>query len=280
MVTRLNGIALDGSEPVPRALTITTLAIGLPLWALAAWLAWGEIAFIRATVAVPGQVVGMADTATVQSDGRRTNPTYAPVFTFTTRDGTPMRLVSPVSSNPPCCEVGEAVSVRYPPADPTRARIVSLRDSWIMPAMLGIFGLFFVGPGLMAARAHRTWLREAAMPEASRPRRSRLTPPEGPPPPGISLPVPLVGLRRSETRYGPRWYVQARWTNPQGGEDRLFESEDLPFDPTLQMRDMDRVRVIFQPSKRGSPYRMDLSFLRDPEQHPDAMRPAGPEHGG
>jgi hypothetical protein len=66
-------------------------------------------------------------------------------------------------------------------------------------------------------------------------------------------------------RDGPRWVIQARWTDPRSGVARLFESEPLPFDPVPQMRDMTMVQVRFDPSRPDDPYWMDLSFLRAPD---------------
>ena len=64
-----------------------------------------------------------------------------------------MRVLSPVSSDPPCCVVGDDIRVRFPPAAPEQARIVSLLDAWLWPGVLTLFGSLFAWPGLMVLRA-------------------------------------------------------------------------------------------------------------------------------
>lgn len=274
MTTRINGIAMDGSEAVGRSLPATLLAIGAVFLLGAGAITWFEVAFIRASVAVPGQVVDM----------RVTSGGSSPIFTFTTRDGVAMRVVSRVVSTPPCCDVGEAVTVRYRPATPRDASIVSLQDSWLWVGVLGGFGLLWFIPGLIALRAHLIHRRRpaeavaAATPHRRRPGKGATAvalpagvvvaqhAPASPP-----IPLPLAGLRRAETPAGPRWFVQARWTD-DAGRERIFESIPLPFDPVPQMRRMSSVNVIFDPGDPNGAHAMDLSFLAAPAPHDAGFR--------
>jgi hypothetical protein len=251
-VTRLNGVALDGSEPVERSLPLTLLGIGIAFLLGAVAMAWPQLAFRFGTTTAPGRVVDM----------RVTSGGSAPVFTFTPAGGPEMRVVSPIVSDPPCCRVGEVVTVRYRPEDPRRARIASLQDDWLWPGILGGFALLWLLPGLMALRARRIHLRGGA---AASPGREEAPTAPATPPPGDGIAVPLAGLRREQTAQGPRWFIQARWTDPRSGVARLFESEPLPFDPVPQMRDMTMVQAHFDSAVPDGPARIDLSFLRPPD---------------
>jgi hypothetical protein len=253
-VTRLNGVALDGSEPVERSLPLTLLGIGLLLLLGAVALAWPQLAFRFGTATAQGRVVDM----------RVTSGGSAPVFTFTPQGGNEVRVVSRVVTDPPCCRVGQAVTVRYRPGDPRQARIASLQDDWLLPGFVAGFALLWLVPGLMALRARRRFLRRAtAAPPAG------ASAPEGPA--GAGIMVPLAGLRQVQTTAGPHWIVQGRWTGPHG-VTRLFESEPLPFDPVPQMRDMTAVRVRFDPGQPDGPAAMDLAFLRVPGDDVAATR--------
>ncbi|WP_198371836.1 DUF3592 domain-containing protein, partial [Roseomonas rosulenta] len=179
-VTRLNGIAMDGSEPVTRSLPLTLLCIGAVLLLGAVALAWPQLAFRIGAASAPGLVVDM----------RVTSGGSAPVFTFTPPGGREMRVVSPIVSNPPCCHVGEAVTVRYRPEEPRRARIASLQDDWLLPGVLTGFAMLWLLPGLMALRARRIFLRRGGVVASAREDRP---PPPAVEPPGHGVPVPLAG---------------------------------------------------------------------------------------
>jgi hypothetical protein len=147
--------------------------------------------------------------------------------------------------------VGDRVRVRYDPAQPARAAMTGFTQSWLVTAILGGMGVVFVGVGLAVWRLMAG--RAPASPGAAAPAGAMVHA------------VPLAGLRREAGRDGPRWFIQARWTDPRSGVARLFESEPLPFDPVPQMRDMTMVQVRFDPSRPDDPYWMDLSFLRAPD---------------
>jgi hypothetical protein len=239
---------------------LVPMGIGIAFLAGAAALAWPQIAFIRASESVPGRVVGM----------RATDGGASPIFIFTPRGGSEQRVTSRIVSNPPCCEVGEEVTVRYRPAMPRDARIASFMDAFFWPSVLGGFGLFWIGIVVMGAlpqRAPATRSSRDARRRAGAPRDGPAPPPQAAAAPAglAAIEVPLAGLRRAETPAGPRWFVQARWRDSSRGIERIFESDPLPFDPVPQMRDRTSLRVLFDPGLPDGPHQMDLAFLRAPD---------------
>jgi hypothetical protein len=216
------------------------LAIGLVLLGGAGFAAWSEIQFLAVAVETDGRVEELR-ASTSRDSNRQVSTTYAAVFTFALPDGRVVRAVSRTSSDPPCCEVGEVVRVLYDPERPERAQVADFLSSWLVTLILGTLGVAFTGAGIGAPALLR--------------------------PPGANLPwveVPLVGLRHDRSRFGSRWVVQARWTDPRSGASRLFQSWPLTFDPVPQMQHMQTVRVRFDPKRPQGEYKMDLSFLKEP----------------
>lgn len=247
-----------------RIVSWTMLLVGLGLLLGAGFAAWSEMRFRGIAVETDGRVVEMLARTSRDRDGNRSR-TYTPVFAFRLADGKEMRGEASVSSNPPCCTVGEAVRVRYDPARPERAAMTGFMESWFVATLLGGMGIVFAGVGVLVMRAFgRHATRAFAVTVAA--------------PPVFA--VPLAGMRREQTHEGPRWYVQARWQDPRSGRQRLFESGALPFDPVPQMRHMTTVQVQFDPADPGGPYWMDLSFLTPPAAGAGAAAPAGPVRRG
>lgn len=236
-----------------RVLPPLFLGIGLLLLAGAGYAAWREIEFRRGAVETDGVVVGLAERTSHDRDGR-TSRTYAPIFTFALPDGSRRRAESGVSSNPPCCAVGERIRVRYRPEAPERAYRVGFLESWLLATMLGGVGLVLAGTGIATA----ILLRRGVAVVAGAP--PGWTPGPMAPPGMVTVAAPLVGLRREPGA----WILQAGWTDPRNGARRLFESPALPFDPVPQMRHMTSVNVTFDPDLPNGAHAMDLSFLRAP----------------
>lgn len=225
-----------------RILPWVFLLIGLGLLGGASFAAWSEISFRGAAAEADGRVVELRPSTSRDRDGR-VSTTYAAVFTFTLPDGRVVRVAPGTSSNPPCCSVGEVVRVRYDPQRPERAQMVGFLSSWLVTLILGALGVVFTGVGFGARALFGSGSKGAGLPWVE---------------------VPLAGLRRDSSPFGPRWVVQARWTDPRSGASRLFESEPLTFDPVPQMQQMRAVQVRFDPAKPQGIYEMDLSFLEDP----------------
>jgi hypothetical protein len=256
-----------GSRPAPRWLGPLFLLVGLGLIAGAGIAVWLELAFRERAVETDGRIVEMIRETTRDRDGG-SSTNWTPVFAYRLPDGREVRVTASFSSSPPCCKVGDAVRVRYDPADPARARMTGFLSSWLLPTILGGMGSVFTLLGLVLPRM----LRGSATLAAAGGAFGEAAPPAG----SANVEVPLVGLRRA----GEAYILQARWTDPRSGAQRLFESPPIPFDPVPQMRHMDRVRVAFDPSLPDGPYRMDLSFLRDPRGGEDATMMAGPPRRG
>lgn len=239
------------------------LVIGLGLLAGSFFAVRSELRFRDGAVETEGQVVELLARRSSGSD-RRDSVSYVPVFIFTLPDGTKRRVEGSVSSNPPCCTVGERVRVRYRPEAPERAYMVGFMESWFVAVLLGGMGLIFTLIGTLVFR--RAGPRSVVL--------GAPTPPLGATSPAMmTVAVPLVGLRREPGH----WFLQARWADPRSGVQRLFESPPIPFDPVPQMRSMTTVPVTFDPGDPNGPYAMDLSFLRAPEAAPG---PTGPVRRG
>lgn len=250
------GTAMGGkARPPPRWLPGGIMLLGLLLLAGAGAAVHAELAFRRIAVETDGWIVRMVERVS-REDGRITRR-YAPVFAFTLPDGRQIEIESATATDPPCCRSGDAVRVRYDPADPHRASMTGFMESWFLPLVLALMGLGSLFLGVVARLAMRNTRRRGAKAgEASG------TEPETPPP--FEARAVLVGLRQEQGRRGARWIVQARWTDPEGGATRNFESDPLPFDPVPQMTHMSHVLVAFDPALPDGPYRMNLDFLRPP----------------
>jgi hypothetical protein len=234
-----------------RIIALLMLSLGVPLLLGAGYAVWSEFAFRRIAVEADGRVVEMIREVGSSSNSGGRSVSYRPVFVFSPEGGKEVRARGSFSSNPPCCSVGERVRVRYDPARPESAAMVSFIQSWLVAIILGGIGLVFTGIGLAMRRVGRAQAPVAAAAAQA--------------PSATTFAVPLVGLRRDG---GMRWVLQARWADPRSGVHRLFESEPLPFDPVPQMRGMSAVNIAFDPGQPEGPYWMDLSFLREPD--PDA----------
>lgn len=66
--------------------------------------------------------------------------TYAPVVRFTGPDGRIVEFTESVSSKPPAHRVGERVKILYRPEDPTRARVASKLNLYLLALIFAIVG--------------------------------------------------------------------------------------------------------------------------------------------
>lgn len=259
---------------VPRMLSWSFLLLGLGLLAGTGLAVAMELRFRAGAVETEGRVIAMRLSHGTSGSGGSSSRSWTPVFAFALPDGKEIRVESGVSSSPPCCQVGDRVRVRYDPAEPSRAQMAGFLESWLVASILGGMGVVFAGAGLLVRRvvAAPAAMAQGVIERTLQHHAMHMQAASGVQP----LHVPLAGLRQEASAAGPRWVLQARWTDPRSGGARLFESEPLPFDPVPQMRQMTSVLVAFDPAQRDGPYRMDLSFLRDPRGAP----PAGPVRRG
>lgn len=75
--------------------------------------------------------------------------TYAPTFQFEDAAGAQHTVASSFYSSPPEFHAGDNVSVLYRPDAPRRARIVSFRQLWALPIVLGVMGVVAVPLGVI-----------------------------------------------------------------------------------------------------------------------------------
>jgi len=68
---------------------------------------------------------------------------YAPIISFTTKEGDKIEFTSAIGNNSPSYRVGETVEIIYDPKEPNKADINSFTSLWMAPLILGVFGIIF-----------------------------------------------------------------------------------------------------------------------------------------
>jgi hypothetical protein len=106
-------------------------------------------------LSAPGVVVEVVIKRDYDNEQERVvNAYYYPVVQFTAQDGRQRNVQMAEGSDPPAYETGDAVTVRYDPAQPLEARIDSLGSTmlmWLVPGITGLLGLAF-GGGVLAVK--------------------------------------------------------------------------------------------------------------------------------
>lgn len=188
-------------------------------------------------------------------DGMQTSPGVVvelvrgcrPMVEFSTPTGEPVRFTGRVCSKPPAYAVGDAVTVRYDPAEPGKAGLDGFRENWFASLVLGfigagftLIGSFLVLPSLLSSRRARALAVS-----------------------GQEIFAEPVDVQRN-TSYSVNgehpWRIIAQWQNPATGKLHLFRSDNLWFDPSRFVGSRQHIRVLIDPAKPGR-YSMDLSFL-------------------
>lgn len=100
--------------------------------------------FIEESVAAFGEVIELR---AHHDDG----VTYAPVVRFNGPDGRPVVFTESTSSNPPGHDVGDRVKILYHRADPTRARVASTINLYLLTLIFGAIGALTFLIGLFIA---------------------------------------------------------------------------------------------------------------------------------
>ncbi|HVG28471.1 MAG TPA: DUF3592 domain-containing protein [Pyrinomonadaceae bacterium] len=98
--------------------------------------------FVAESLRAQGEVVGFAE-----SSGSKGGVTYAPVVSFTARDGGVFQFTDPLYSRPRGYDVGQRVEVLYHWQDHGRARLASPFRLYFVPGLLGFLGLVFTSVG-------------------------------------------------------------------------------------------------------------------------------------
>ena len=106
------------------------------------WCVFGEVRFWSTAQEAAGTVVGL--------DARRDDEStlYYPIVRFVTPQGRAVTDTSRAGSGPASYAVGEAVRVRYNPANPTQMELPDYFGHLSTILCYGGFVLFFCGPGI------------------------------------------------------------------------------------------------------------------------------------
>ncbi|WP_281232747.1 DUF3592 domain-containing protein [Flavobacterium gelatinilyticum] len=215
-------------------------AIGLALLAGALYLYLDKKDFLKNAETVQGTVVELISK---RSDN---SITYAPVISFTTKEGNKIEFTSSVSSNPSSYNVGESVEVLYDPKAPNKANINGFSSLWIGPLILGILGVIFflIGFIIILYGITKQKKKRYLLDNGKR----------------ISTTFNEVRLNYSLVVNGRHPYqIVSQWLDTQTNKLYVFESENIWFDPTEFVK-TDEIKVVIDP-KNPKKYYMDISFL-------------------
>lgn len=218
-------------------------AVAVILLVAAGVLTAGSVSFRSTAVSVEGTIVDVEEGR--DCDNGRCQMVYSPVVEFATDDGRSITFVPNYSSsNEP--QVGNTVTVLYPPSDPQGAKIDNFLDFWLAPAITGGLGVIFAGVGIpisitqLRRRRLDAWLTTNGQP--------------------ITAKIAAVDWNRS-VRINRRhpWQVTAYGIDPTTGNELRFVSANLMADPRPALADARTVEVLVDPRDPARNYRMDLS---------------------
>lgn len=113
---------------------------GLALSGIAGWLYFQQANLERNGLSTEGIVIGLAES----SDSEGT--TYAPIVRFRTQGGRAFEFQSNHYSYPPAYEIGQKITVLYPPEQPSQAVVKGEGNLLII-----VFGLVGMGELLIGA---------------------------------------------------------------------------------------------------------------------------------
>jgi hypothetical protein len=240
--------------PLPPAILVKSLGSGMSVIAIVFSLIGGisgavavvmsaaQLDFLSNVVRAPGEVVRNVRQGSNKSGVR-------PVVRFQDETGATFEFTAPIGNSPAQFDVGEAVTVVYPPGEPDEAKIDNWLQLWFGPMLSGFFVLVFGGIGIgflipfLRQRLRARWAREH----------------------GAQVHAKFSGVEHDRTtRINGRspYKVFADWRNPVDGKLYRFQSQKvLWFDPTAQLSQRPDLpmRVDPQQPKR---YWLDVSHLK------------------
>jgi hypothetical protein len=200
--------------------------------------------FLEVSKTAPGVVTELRLGSTSSSS---TSRSYHPVIRYTPEGADAIEVVSSFGSNPPRYSTGDAVTVRYDPASPYRARIDGFWGTWFPVVILGGLTVLFGVPGAVLVivyyrtQARIEWLRL----------HGRL----------VSTDFQAVVLNSAVQVNGRSPYqIVTRWKNRSTGIHHTFKSQYLFEDPTPYVEGGRAIIVRIDPNNPKR-YIMDLSFL-------------------
>lgn len=118
--------------------TVGGMIVGVGLMIAAAISAGFRLRWIRQTRVTAGQVVGVEKRE--DSEG---GDWYVPTIEFTTDSGAKQVFTSSTGSGKGDWKTGQQVSIRYDPADPSKAAINRFIHLFLLSIVLGMLGLIF-----------------------------------------------------------------------------------------------------------------------------------------
>jgi len=98
-------------------------------------------------VVVDGEIVGFEEKADTDITERR--KLFAPIVTFRTAEGAPMRFTSSVSNRPNPYTVGQTIAVRYKRLTPAVADLDSAATSLMAVIVTGVMAIVFLGVSIL-----------------------------------------------------------------------------------------------------------------------------------
>jgi len=201
--------------------------------------------FKKETVTARGLVVDELISNASTTSGHLTS-THYPIVRFGTADGDTVVFKGHLGSYPPKYFKGQAVTVRYRPENPQKARINDDTGLLILTAIFSGMGGLFLLIGLilfgiiLRQRQGKQWLHLN----------------------GQSVSAEITGIEkdRSYTKNGLNPYrIEAQWQHPEHGTVHVFRSEAIWYDPTpfVHQRHV-AVKIDYDKPAR---HLMDTSFL-------------------
>lgn len=232
---------------VLKLISVVFSVIGVGMLAGSIFIFSNTTRFIAGAAEAGGKVIDLERTRSSSSSSSRSSSTmYRPVVEFTTATGKRIEFVSSVGSSPPSHRVGEAVTVLYNPADPSKARIKSFFQLWFGFLIVFFLGLVFAAIGLgmifvrSRGRQRAEWLRQHG-------RRMKTAYK------GVELNQSLRVNGRSP------YHIITQSSDPTSNSVRVFESENIWFDPSEYIKS-ETIDVLLDPNNPKK-YVMDTSFL-------------------
>jgi len=221
------------------------MLLGIAMLGGALFLYQGTRSFLAEAERVEGTVINFVQTYSGYGI------TYAPVVHFVNRNNEIIVVVSSIATNTPGYEKGEKVEVLYVPAKPQDAIINNFFALWggsvISGAMGAIFFLTGAGVALvpMLKKRQGEYLKEQ----------------------GRAIETDFQGVKVngavSVNGRNP-FRVVTQWKDPSSSQVRLFESNNIWYDPTKHIKSQ-RIRVFFD-KNNPKKYYVDLSFLPKTEE--------------
>ena len=201
--------------------------------------------FLRTVVEAPGTVTDNVRREK-PSGGRYIRWLYYPRFSFQTRDGQGIVVISKTGSSQSVYREDERVTVLYDPRQPDQASIKSFSELWMSSVILCGMGAISWLLGVAAvvwksvSDRRKTWLQRNG-----RRIQARITRVE------LNLPVKVKGKHP--------FHIVCHWHDPASNETHVFYSANIWFNPTKYIMG-NTIEVLVDPNN-PSRYAVDTAFL-------------------